>query len=480
MDSSYQESNFNDAIVVDLKDFISQMLHKAVWIILAVIVGALLGGVAYFYARHAAVTPAEQVEKTRSKLTESSILKAEKQYQQYLVYLNSKDILADYINHSLFMKIDPLRVPTRTISYLLSTNYAAEADVLSTMSLTEDDYLSIAEQLGDKNLSPYISELINMRTNAYITGIAMSGEGDDLGGIQKVTTNQDVCLTVKIVADTKAHTELIWNVVETALAREVEVLNIEDPDLKLVQIGDVYTVTADNGVQTLQTNKADELSTITTSLGQLSNSSNLSSDEKAYYDAMVAQKEEPNQQKNVSLVKYTTIGVGISLFVLVLFLFLNYTLSGKIQSAENLKAEGVEIIQRISLVETPSIKLKNNSGVNALSIYNKEELTLALLKIEALCNSSNANSIYIITEANIELPNNLLDSIIKEFNNREIKALYGMPFVQSLAFQELLHSDGVVFLVVLHKSRQKNVRDAVNLCKKYGINFLGSLVVDNT
>lgn len=161
MDSSYQESNFNDAIVVDLKDFISQLLHQAVWIILAVIVGALLGGAAYLYARNAVVTPAAQVEKTRSKLTESSILKAEKQYQQYLVYLNSKDILADYINHSLFMKIDPLRVPTRTISYLLSTNYAAEADVLSTMSLTEDDYLSIAEQLGDKKLSPYMNELIN-------------------------------------------------------------------------------------------------------------------------------------------------------------------------------------------------------------------------------------------------------------------------------------------------------------------------------
>lgn len=475
MDSSYQESNFNDAIVVDLKDFISQMLHKAVWIILAVIVGALLGGVAYLYARNAAVTPTEQVEKTRSKLTESSILKAEKQYQQYLVYLNSKDILADYINHSLFMKIDPLRVPTRTISYLLSTNYAAEADVLSTMSLTEDDYLSIAEQLGDKNLSPYISELINMRTNAYITGIAMSGEGDDLGGIQKVTTNQDVCLTVKIVADTKAHTELIWNVVETALAREVEVLNIEDPDLKLVQIGDVYTVTADNGVQTLQTNKADELSTITTSLGQLSNSSNLSSDEKAYYDAMVAQKEEPNPQSKISFVKYTAIGGFLGFLIPVLSFILIYILSGKIQSVENLTAGGVCVIQKIN-AKKGGAESKKKSHWDGTYTYDSEELAMAGLKMEALCKSSQINSLYIIADESNRQIATLLEFIKKEFQGKGIQVQSGMPIAQSVAFQNLLHSDAAVSILMLHETNIKEINDEVVLCRNYGICFLGTIV----
>ena len=334
MYSSEQEQiRERETIIIDPKDMFRQLLRRWTWIALGILVGILFGSAAYLYSKHSVLLPEKKIEETRRVLSDNSALKVEKSFRQYLGYYNSRNVLIDYSNHSLLMKIDPLKVPTRTISFLVSTNSAAEADIISTMTLTEEDYISIATQMGDKNLSPYISELIDFDTDFYITGITMDESQDEQKA--QVITNKEYCLTVKIIADSEVHTEQIWKVVENAIGREEKILQKNNPKFELNQTGNIYTETANNEVRKLQVEKVDDLSLITTNLNQMSNASNLNKKEKAYLDALIANNEKADERDNLYLSKYLIVGGGIGFIIVAGIFILIYILEGQIHSTKN-------------------------------------------------------------------------------------------------------------------------------------------------
>ena len=475
MYSSEQEQiRERETIIIDPKDMFRQLLRRWTWIALGILVGILFGSAAYLYSKHSVLLPEKKIEETRRVLSDNSALKVEKSFRQYLGYYNSRNVLIDYSNHSLLMKIDPLKVPTRTISFLVSTNSAAEADIISTMTLTEEDYISIATQMGDKNLSPYISELIDFDTDFYITGITMDESQDEQKA--QVITNKEYCLTVKIIADSEVHTEQIWKVVENAIGREEKILQKNNPKFELNQTGNIYTETANNEVRKLQVEKVDDLSLITTNLNQMSNASNLNKKEKAYLDALIANNEKADERDNLYLSKYLIVGGGIGFIIVAGIFILIYILEGQIHSTKNFLLTESCVIQEIALTMRNRRKRDHDLDLNKWK-YNPDEINLALIKISAICDSSGIKSLYFYSDIKETWLIQLMDVIKRELESRGIILQCGSPSFSSLAMQNFLKTQGMVYLAVLHKSKIDNYCDALNLCQNYGVNFLGSIVI---
>ncbi len=192
----------------------------------------------------------------------------------------------------------------------------------------------------------------------------------------------------------------------------------------------------------------------------------MTSAEKSYYNVLVKQLSGTDMsmtEKTISspgLVqpKWILIGIVCGVFLGILFLAMNYTLSGKLRVAQDL-----EIPLGIPVLET--IKSGNEA----------EKLEAVAKGIHRLLESSGQSSLF-ISFVDTPRARTVSDSVAKAFSEESI-TVSSAPNDTGPFIADISDAGAVLFVEEIGKSRYTDIKARVSACRKFSVPTVGGIVI---
>lgn len=346
-------NDYDDDTEINLLDLMFYLLKRWRGLLLAVVLGAVLGFGIYLVKDHRQkteqadrATAAENIDETEEfdestyDISDDVEANMELAYQYCQMYRKQ----LEYNQKSIIMQLDPNAVYMGELKYYLSAG--ADTGLVSALYqniLSDKDLLTELQQVSGLDCEvPYMKELISSdisRENDSSVNInnLLSDITDSMASVTKnafviyqvISTNEDSCERMIQV-----------------LREKVQQLNEECADnyenFRAIEVNDAVRKVTDNSYLNLQKNNVDQLNTYLTNVQKLENA--LTDSEKEYYCKKYLAREYTNENEDqtsitltveiepVSKVKWIFIGAFLGILFWGCFEFLKYVLDGTIKT----------------------------------------------------------------------------------------------------------------------------------------------------
>lgn len=465
---------------IDLIELFHHCLQKWRTILLAAIIGAALFGAYNGYKQAQPVTAptAEENEaalnKLRKGLTDLEVSEVDTLAEMYDSYVKVYEEKELYGEKSIRLNMDPEHVHSGASTYIISDYYdnqgiytvesqdAGNIVALYSELLTDDKTIdAIKEATGWDVDRQYVRELYGV-----------SSTGVSLLRISTIAPSEDEC-------------RIIIKVLEERL-EQVKPQVQANAKHEIAKVNDKYFEDYSSSITDAQKAQSDTLISLKNTMRNIPN--NLTSDQKAYYQEIIKQNY-PDEIKEkefsvFSLIKFIIIGCVAGAFVVLFCIALVYALKQVLRTEDDMSSLfSTRVIGTVKACDA-SEKKKFLSGID--NWYEKKFDKKNGILPEAAAYDMIASEIAVgIEKGEIKKPfitSTSSDKAVADVVNRIAKGTSGLTKGASVvtdadALKTLSESDGVVIVEKIQDSRISNIGRELELCKKYGINVIGAVVV---
>ena len=487
---------YEDDVEIDLIDLMFYLLKRWRGLIIAIVLGLVLGLGIYLVKDHqqkaelaaqtAAVESADETEEfDESEYDISDDVKSNMELAYQYRQLYRKQL--EYNQKSIIMQLDPNAVYTGELKYYLSAGYdTGLVSVLYQSILSDKDLLTELQEASGLDCDvPYIKELVdsgvskendaNININNLVSDITDS--------VASVTKNAFV--SYKVVSTSEESCEKMLQVIRD----KVQELNTQCQETyagySAVEVADAVRKVTDNSYLNQQKSNIDQLNNYLSNVQKLENA--LTDEEKEYYSRKYLAREyvaendveekipvSTVETEPVSKVKWIFIGIIFGIFIWGILECCMYLFDGTIKTVRELQ----------ELVHFPIIGCWQNSFAE------KKGIDLVISRLQSNVTGNGDSLEYIssmITSMNqksylISIPTETLEitQIVNELKRHcnEIQAEdYSSKNVKSLNTAKKIGKE--MLIVVIGKTKRADIRRELEVCYMQSIEISGIIVLES-
>lgn len=486
--------NYSDEREIDLIDILGRIIAKWRNILIVGIIGLLIGfaisgTIGYLNMKKSDIESKKVSAKKAEALALEKLLEEDKGEdlkenadKNLVKYINIQDLYnmqEDYIENSLYTKLDSSHIAKGRLSYFVDNHYINEYPVVNaynnigdvmgafTSALTSDEVCNdIISALGIKTETKYIRELISVYTTS--------------------TSN----LTISVISDDEKTTDAILNYYNGIMDKVTSDVMEKYGTIDITLLDKQLYTESDMGVLSAQGGQDAVLLDYYTQLQDIEKS--MSGAQKDYFDAILSKhglEIKENKQDDHGFLYYLSkkliLLVAIAAaFLLVVFYGVIYLFDGKIKTGDELASMTGSTLLGTVLVDNE----KNQKKV----LFDK--WAVALTDARVMCDNPE-NMIQVISATiNQYLGANDFNSIllvgsdikhkdIVDKLNDSIKASgYTVntaieAFDSAAAVNDITGSDAIVFVGEVASTKCQKLERALSMCRLYGKKVMGSIAI---
>lgn len=481
-------NNYEDDMEIDLVDLLFYLLKKWRSLIVAIVIGAILGAGLYVVKNHQqqAEQAAQEAELLKNEEDEAfdekdyNISKDTKvnmdiayQYRQ----LYNKQL--EYNQKSIIMQLDPNAVYAGVLEYHISAgNNTGLLGELYQNILNEDDVLEeLKDASGFKCETPYIKEVVSSWTsddNAAFINVNSNGEN----------VEKHSFVTYRVVSTNQKSCEKMLQV----LRERVEALQIENEEIYgaygASEVSSAISQVTDTTYLNAQRENVDRLSNYLTTMKNAESA--FSDDEKTYYTNKYLAKEYVDsdnaeeakavlleEAEPVSKVKWLAIGVILLVMIWGGYYVVRYLLDQRIKTVSEL--QNTYHLPVIGIVQTET---NDSKGLDKMLDHlhqntkqNPDTLEYVIRVINAMQTEKS------VLCGDTEIPE--VKKLMEELSDSCEHMKTGDFISKNIESLEHAKAAGNEILVVrIDKNRRKEIERELESCRLQKIDILGIVVVE--
>ena len=472
--------------VIYLKDLFFVLCKK--WRI-AVIVMLAFAVLMNFYAwnnakkaQSAAGTQGPALDELRSELTEKEILDAEQRAEIYAGYYQQYAALAEYMEKSVYFKLDPKAAPTYSaLFYADQTGGAGNTVVVDGSSGSNNT----AELISGANVLYALNEVINGEETEEKAAAAlqMSEERQYVRELYRTEIiGSNLLLTVH--AATEADAEKIGKLISDQVESKSKDFNEIYGDYTVTKVEE-RTYTGADAVLLADISSVISRNSSLESIMK-TNRDNVPDAEKNYYNALVeyvAEESMPDSavqpQKSVKLVypKWIVVGLFLGLVIYLLAAVLGYVLSDKIKTSEEVyEYFGIPLLAEIQDGKRTKIDVAFSKNK---PVFDPEKGTdVAVDRVLYRKDRKEGENLLIMTESDDERVNKVTQMLSEKLNHlNEVSVVEKNLTSSENQMQILGTTDCVIITERLRKTSYDSFLREVNAAKEAGTEIVGAVVI---
>lgn len=481
-------NNYEDDMEIDLVDLLFYLLKKWRSLIVAIVIGAILGAGLYVVKNHQqqAEQAAQEAELLKNDEDEAfdeknyNISKDTKvnmdiayQYRQ----LYNKQL--EYNQKSIIMQLDPNEVYAGVLEYYISAgNNTGLLSELYQSILNDDDILEeLKDASGFKCDTPYIKELIS------------SSSGDDKATVINVNSNGENVekhsfVTYRVVSTNQKSCEKMLQV----LRERVEALRAEYEETYgaygVSEVSSAISQVTDTTYLNAQRDNVDRLSNYLSTMKNAE--SNFSDDEKTYYTNKYLAKEYVDsdnaeeakavlleEAEPVSKVKWLAIGVILLVVIWGGYYVVRYLLDPRVKTVSEL--QNTYHLPVIGIVQTAA---NNSKGLDKMldHLYqNTKQKPDTLEYVVQAINAMQTEKSVLCGDTEIPEIKKLMEKLSDSCEHMKIGDFISKN-IESLEHAKAAGNE--ILVVRIDKNRRKEIEKEIESCRLQKISMVGVVVVE--
>lgn len=424
--------------------------------------GILLGGFGYFrYDRMIKLSQpgAEITLKAKQKLQVDSLLQME----------NARDNLKEYLQQSVIMNMNPMNVPTATISYWVNTNHVTNYAGETEKDITDDVVQAYAKVIqNDIWRDKLLQELgypMEIQYFSELTNVMVSGNGFTVS----IQYPEEKALTIIMDAVQQAIDEFNQLAITVFGAHELSLTN------------SVIKTEVDNDLNAYQQSKKNELESLEKNI--VESRLELKGDQLAYYRQHTNTKIEQNGPLG-SVIKFGILGAVLGAFVLCIIRVLGFLCSDRLEFDDRFDVRlGIPVLgfvdgaQRTKNGKPGKIDgmIDSWSKARIKQIDVDQQINMAYANILLYCEENSIDRIYF--NSTVGCLSEVAEMISGMLQSKGVRASFVDSIFSCADFTDnMSQADGLVLLEKAGSSNYRNVDRIVEFCRSHQKNLLGIIV----
>lgn len=475
-----------DKYEVDLRDLLAQLLYKAKWILIVMLIGMI---VAAGFWKHTSVQVAneqvtdEDIDGAKKVLAAEQIDQVEYLYAQYLSYVEYRKSLQKYLSDSLYSDDDYDGNVGMTVLYFVDSDIKDVNQIFARLTLNDDIYEEIASVLGRS--SQMMDDVYRRVSISNIQGDTSDSINVTLDSTEADETKKTI-LQVYLIAENKEQADQISEIIDKSIRKNLERLRSVDEGIKLSYIGNRYTSNIAGYIDSRQGSAISMLNSINDQISnhQINYVDKLESEEKSYYE-LLKKRDELNADHPLmmpSLPKYLIIGMFLGAVLSVCWLMFKYILDGTIKTAGDMRSnsneEPVVIYKKLPKValfgKLARLLVKPDPSDDSV------QTAMSAADLAILLQKKDASSVYFIyddeTDSKHHLNEELRTALAKKAEGITVNT--GNPLSDVSELETFSKAQVAVLLVQLKKDRRNAVKKWMQLCSRYAIPVIRTIAVE--
>lgn len=492
---------YQDEMTIDLKDLCRRCLEKWKFLLVCMLIGAILADGA------GAVMSVKKVKEAKAQLAQQQTEKDEKEklitLKEYMSGLTDREISEvqtafssyksyqqEYVNglaycqNSIRMQLDPTKIPTLRLGYVIDNHYEAVYPVIEKRDTTDTIISALAELVCSDAVSQQIAEAVGLKDNVSYAQELVSSEMKD----------RDM-LVFSIVAKSKEDCEKIAEIVKQTMNEQAPAIRISCGDFDLTLATEQYMEEPDTALMTEKQNRMIALNNLKNSINNLT--TGMSEEQVIYYKALrdnaenIVIEDTETEQVNEEVedqkivipqvcylsLKWIGIGLVLGLFGGCAWIACWYMFSSTLRALADM-----EEIMGISLLGCVTDKNKKKMSVFK-SRYDdfdtEKQLELAVAKINAMLEKNRISRVFIGTTGETEKLQEICKKIMSLLAKKGISCSTGWSLVyDSESLNNMAKEDVAILIEQIDVSKYEEIVKAKELCDKCHVPITGCIVVE--
>lgn len=487
---------YEDDVEIDLIDLMFHLLKKWRGLIVAIVLGAVLGMGIYAVKAHqqkkelaANAATAEEMQKEdtfdESQYDIDDDVKAnmELAYQYRQLYRRQ----LEYNQKSIIMKLDPNAVYTGDLKYYLTAGYdTGLVSVLYQSILSDKNLLTELQAASGLDCDvPYIKELIDSGVSTENdSNININNLVSDLtDSMASVTKN--AIISYKVVSTSEESCEKMIQVIREKV-QELDAQCQENyAGYSAVEVADSVRKVTDNSYLNLQKTNIDQLNTYLTNVQRLENA--LSDTEKEYYCKKYlareykAENEEDTantvvtlEAEPVSKVKWLLVGMILCICLWGAYECCRYLFDGSVKTASE-----AQTLTHLPVLGCYQHQTSERKGLDRLLDCLQAKMGRkgdSLSYMKAVITSMEEAAIVLSVESGLTETRKIMDEFASMCQNLKCSD-YTCENEDALAMAKNVGNE--ILVVSTGKTRKINLERELEVCRLQGINITGFIIVEN-
>lgn len=493
-----------EEMTIDLKDLLHHVLKKwramIVWMLLLAIV---FDGYGYYKKTKEAelsetllAADDATLKDYKEQLKDAERAEVEAAVDNYISTQKELTHSKAYAKNSIRMEMDPMCVPAMTTQYEIDnhfevvyptidkTNNISNIVTSYTSSLMTDDVCNrIAKAMDGTVDGKYVRELLS----CYMEGNSI--------------------LTIRVTARNEAECTKMIEVMETVVDEVTPEIQKLYNNFDIKKLESSYFVDNDNDLFSEQQSMRDTQNSLKNTL--LTIGTDYTGAQKEYYTSLLEKKKKENNitAKTVGIssdedaeeveekeegpvspiqLKYILIGMVAGVFLVCCFAGVTYICTSALRTTQDLTdAFQLMLIGQVSSDEQK--KKRIFSGIDKWlddifaskgpKFTREEQLRMINSGIRVACDKAQMKTLFVTGSSNDEESQKLVSELVKA-KYADVKVAKGNSIVYDAeSLEQMAKADGVVFVERVGQSLYKDIERELELCKKYGVAVVGSIVV---
>lgn len=486
---------YEDDVEIDLIDLMFYLLKRWRGLIIAIVLGLVLGLGIYLVKDHqqkaelaaqtAVVESADETEEfDESKYDISDDVEANMELAYQYRQLYRKQL--EYNQKSIIMQLDPNAVYTGELKYYLSAGYdTGLVSVLYQSILSDKDLLTELQEASGLDCEvPYIKELID-------SGVSKENDADiNINNLVSDITNSVASVTknafvsYKVVSTSEKSCEKMIQVIR----EKVQELDAQCQETyagySAVEVADAVRKVTDNSYLNQQKSNIDQLNNYLTNVQKLENA--LTDEEKEYYSRKylareyVAENEEEinpvaaTTTEPVSRVKWIFIGIILGIFVWGILECCRYLFDGSVKTSAE-----AQRLTHLPVIGCYQNGISGKRGID-LVIARLQSKVIgrgdSLAYIGSLINAMDQGNCLISSQSAFAETRQIAEKI-REYCSEMQMGEYSSGSVNSLNIAR--NAGKEIIVVSTGKTRRSDLERELEVCSMQNIKISGLIVVEN-
>ena len=487
-----KENSYGEEIEIDLIDMFFYMVKKWRSLIIAIIIGAILGTgfhIVKSYQRNIEQNQSlndlnekadENFDEEKYNIEPDTLKTMEIAYQYRQLYNKQ----SEYNSKSIIMQLDPNAVYTGELKYYISAeNNTGLLSVLYQNVINDENILEELKKASGLDCdTQYIKELIDSWTtdeNGISIDINNSRQENNVSAVVK-----NAFVTYKVVSTSQRSCERMLQVIrEKVVQLDTEAVE-KYGNYSVVDVGDNVGLVTDNSYLTKQKSNVDQLNAYSTAVKNAEN--NFTDTEKEYYTKKYLAKEyaervgtdeekesllEEVEVKPVSRVKCFLFAELLLIIIWGIYYAVRYIFDSRIKTITEYQREF-----RVPVIGSIHLDNDNFRGIDKIinDIYcNIKDTSNDLEYVIQAINSMNCGSVVACGDLENQ---DIFDKLVTECQNLKIEKFSSQS---SESLRKVKVAEKEILLVSIGKTKRKELVRELECCKLQQIQVVGSILIDN-
>ena len=303
-------------------------------------------------------------------------------------------------------------------------------------------------------------------------------------------------VTVYIQAKTKEQCESIAKIVGRALENKCQKLKNIDKEISIQHLDSYYLKDRNEYLSDYEKRHMININTLTNGLIalKLNYFDKFTDNQKEYYELLM--KEDGADSKQLddtrsdgnyvktgvsfssykTIIEYLVLGMIIGCFAVTCWIVICYVMDNRIQSENEVNYYGIPILKSFYFEEKKDLFSGISRKIRGVEITQEEKEKKILIKdLSIMKNMNQIKKIYIFQTSDKEKDRQIIDYINSSFSDGTIE--FGEPLSNADDLQRLAETEGVILMIHLRDTARNSIREAKDICNRYGRKLLGTVLV---